>query len=69
MEVRREDTYALVDTAEREIYEPYWKKMINLGCAGDLLRSDMQEQVLTLRRELAFLTCVCGCFRGRDDVE
>ncbi len=54
MEVRREDTYALVDTAEREIYEPYWKKMINLGCAGDLLRSDMQEQVLTLRRELGF---------------
>lgn len=50
----QEEVYAAVDTTVRKEYDPYWKKMINLGCAGDLLRSDVQEQILTFQKELGF---------------
>lgn len=45
---------AIVNTNIRTEYDPYWKKMINVGRAADLLRSDMQEQVLLLHEELGF---------------
>ncbi|MCD8154818.1 MAG: helix-turn-helix domain-containing protein [Clostridiales bacterium] len=54
VEGEREDEYLIVDVNRRSEYAPYWRRMINVGRAGDLLRSDIQEQVLLMKRELGF---------------
>lgn len=43
-----------VDTAHKEKYKTYWKEMINIGSAADLLRSEVQEHVMILKRALDF---------------
>lgn len=43
-----------VDANEGIKYESHWNKMINIGPASDLLRSDMQKHVLLLKNELNF---------------
>ena len=48
------DSSVIVDARERIAYDPYWKKMVNLGRVEDLLRSDMREQLLLMHRELDF---------------
>lgn len=52
--MQTEDAYALVDTTKRKYYNKYWNQMINIGKASDLLRSDLQEQILILKNELGF---------------
>ncbi|MCF0132437.1 MAG: helix-turn-helix domain-containing protein, partial [Blautia sp.] len=51
---RRNDDFIILDVQQREEYDPYWRRMINLGVTSDLLRSDVQEQVLMLTKELGF---------------
>ncbi|WP_281550016.1 GH39 family glycosyl hydrolase [Murimonas intestini] len=53
-DMQHKDEYAVVDTTVREEYDPYWRSMVNIGRAADLLGSDMQENVLTLQRDLGF---------------
>lgn len=52
--ISQEEAFSEIDTTVREEFDPYWKKMINLGCASDLLRSDTQEQVIIMQQELGF---------------
>ena len=53
-ETQGADSYIMLNTEERTEYDPYWKKMINVGKMEDLLRADMQEQVLLFRDDLGF---------------
>lgn len=46
--------HILVDAGKTEEYNRYWNKMINVGRAGDLIRSDMQEHILILKEEIGF---------------
>jgi beta-xylosidase/AraC-like DNA-binding protein/mannose-6-phosphate isomerase-like protein (cupin superfamily) len=48
----KEDSYKIFDVTKTRGYTQYWKKMINIGRAGDLLRSDMQEHILILKEEI-----------------
>ncbi len=42
------------DAASAESYNKSWNKMINMGAAPDLLKSDMQEHILMLKNKLQF---------------
>lgn len=42
------------DTAKRELYEHNWLEVLNLGEAEDLLRGDVQEHILRLKKNLHF---------------
>ncbi|MBP3902464.1 MAG: helix-turn-helix domain-containing protein, partial [Blautia sp.] len=48
------DSYIVTDAEQRESYDRFWNRMINIGRTEDLLRSDMQEQIRTLHDELGF---------------
>lgn len=54
VEAGSSDSYIVFRAGEGTEYDPYWKKMVNLGRMEDLLRSDMREQLLLLNRELGF---------------
>ena len=45
-----------VDTTKMTDYKKSWNRMINAGRVGDLLRSDVREHVLMLKRELGFFS-------------
>ena len=47
-------SYIIVDTMYQTQYVKSWNRMINIGLASDLLRSDMQEQIVLLKKELKF---------------
>lgn len=53
-EINSNESYIVLDTSERKEYDPYWKKMINVGQMEDLLRSDMREQILMFHNDLGF---------------
>ena len=53
-ETASHDDSVIVDTRNQTEYDRYWEKMINIGRMEDLLRSDMQEQLLLLCGELGF---------------
>lgn len=42
------------DTAKRDLYENNWLEVLNLGEAEDLLRGDVQEHILRLKKNLHF---------------
>ncbi|MGB8455498.1 MAG: helix-turn-helix domain-containing protein [Anaerocolumna sp.] len=42
------------DVTKVRNYQKNWNKMINIGAASDLLRSDMQEHILMLKNKLQF---------------
>lgn len=42
------------DTAKRELYENNWLEVLNLGEAVDLLRGDVQEHILRLKKNLRY---------------
>lgn len=44
----------IADTGHFRRLEPFWTKMINGGRASDLLRADVQMQILHLAREIGF---------------
>lgn len=46
--------HVIVDVTQSEPYEKTWNKMINIGTAQELLRSNMQEDVLELHQKLNF---------------
>ncbi|MGN6711979.1 GH39 family glycosyl hydrolase [Anaerocolumna jejuensis] len=48
------DQDIFADVSIPENYQKNWNKMINIGAASDLLKSDMQEHVLMLRNKLQF---------------
>ena len=48
LDVNSHDSYIILDARNKEEYDPYWKRMLNIGRLEDLLRSDMREQVLRL---------------------
>lgn len=47
-------SYVIVDTMYQSQYVKSWNRMINIGLASDLLRSDLQEQIISLKKELKF---------------
>ena len=53
-EVAGSNAYIILDAENKLEYDPCWKRMINIGRAEDLLRSDMREQVILMNRELGF---------------
>lgn len=55
--LRKENKLKKIDVKTRSEYRQYWKQMMNAGRAADLLRYDMQEHVLMLKKELGFF-CV-----------
>jgi len=50
----RYEQYIIVDCNESEALNKNWNRMINIGQAKDLLRSDVQEHVLILKDKLLF---------------
>jgi len=48
------DHFVTVDSAKGEAYIPNWNRMINIGEANSLLRSDIQEHTLILKKDLHF---------------
>ncbi len=46
--------YMMVDALNQKPYIKAWNRMINIGLGSDLLRSDMQEHILILKKELKF---------------
>jgi len=46
--------YVILDALNKRPYPKSWKRMINIGLGSDLLRSDMQEHILLLKKELKF---------------
>ncbi|MDF2512589.1 MAG: xynB8 [Herbinix sp.] len=48
------DRYIIVDSAKGEAYNQNWNRMINIGEASALLRSDIQEHILILKNDLNF---------------
>lgn len=46
--------YTFMNVLDKQEYHQHWKQMINVGRAGDLLRSDMQEHLIILKNELGF---------------
>lgn len=58
------DSYIVTDTEQRESYDRFWNRMINIGRMEDLLRSDMQEQIRTLHDELGFIYVRVWDFMG-----
>ncbi|SCP98457.1 Beta-xylosidase [Anaerobium acetethylicum] len=48
------ERFVIVDSAKGESYSQNWNRMINIGEAGALLSSDIQEHVLILKKELDF---------------
>lgn len=54
LDVNSHDSYIILDARNKEEYDPYWKRMLNIGRLEDLLRSDMREQVLMFSRDLGF---------------
>ncbi len=46
--------YMIADTLDQKPYIKVWNRMINIGLGSDLLRSDMQEHILILKKELKF---------------
>jgi beta-xylosidase/AraC-like DNA-binding protein len=48
------DRFIIVDSSKTEAFRPNWNRMINIGEASALLRSDIQEHILMLKRNLHF---------------
>jgi Beta-xylosidase len=48
------DRFVDVNSAKGEAYIPNWNRMINIGEASALLRSDIQEHTLILKKDLHF---------------
>jgi len=44
----------IANLSEARVLQNFWSKMINGGLARDLLRADMQEHLLILKKELGF---------------
>lgn len=55
LDISKDEDFKILDTNHTKEYKQIWKKMINVGRAGDLLRSDMQEHILILKEEIGFL--------------
>ena len=53
-ETNGSDISVLINTQDRTEYDPYWRKLINVGRMEDVLRADMQEQILMFRNDLGF---------------
>lgn len=51
---RKPDLFIVADTKHSVPLIRNWNRMINIGHASDLLRSDMQEHVLILKHQLGF---------------
>lgn len=51
---KKANTLKEIDVRKRREYERHWNHMINAGRAADLLRYDMQEHILVLKKELGF---------------
>jgi len=51
---KEEKTLIKADTARRERYESNWMEVLNLGEAEDLLRGDVQEHIVRLKKNLHF---------------
>lgn len=47
-------SYIILDALNQRPYTKSWNRMINIGLGSDLLRSDMQEHILLLKKELKF---------------
>ncbi|MGB4661669.1 MAG: helix-turn-helix domain-containing protein, partial [Mobilitalea sp.] len=50
----KDEDFMVLDTNNAQEFKHFWNKMINVGRAGDLLRSDMQEHILILKEEIGF---------------
>lgn len=51
---KKEKTVIKADTTRRELYENNWLEVLNLGEAEDLLRGDVQEHIIRLKKNLHF---------------
>lgn len=54
LDISKENDYTILDVTKIREYKKHWSKMINVGRAGDLLRSDMQEHLILLKEEIGF---------------
>ncbi len=54
IDISKENDYTILDVNDTKEYKKHWNKMINVGRAGDLLRSDMQEHLLIFKEEIGF---------------
>lgn len=54
VDIAKENEYTILDATKYTEYPKYWNRMVNVGRAGDLLRSDMQEHILILKEEIGF---------------
>jgi len=54
LDISKDNEYTILDVTRFTEYPRYWNRMINVGRAGDLLRSDMQEHILILKEEIGF---------------
>lgn len=54
LDISKENINSVLDVKDVRTYNKHWEKMVNVGRAGDLLRSDMQEHLLIFKEEIGF---------------
>lgn len=54
VDISTENNFTILDATKIRDFKKHWNRMINVGRAGDLLRSDMQEHLLVLKEEIGF---------------